>query len=99
MELDSLLADIRADQTRHPGEVGKLDHDPICDCQDSDGLKPLEVSMAGLPDSEAEASVRFKLGDAVKALRLHLVSTQSGWRIADIATSATPSLQAFLARP
>ncbi len=94
-----LLAEIRADQTRHPGAVGKLDHDPICDCQDSDGLKPFQINVTELPDSRAEASVRFKLGESVRALRLHLISTQGGWRIADVATQGMPSLRAFLAAP
>ena len=94
-----LLAEIRADQQRHPGEVGKLDHDPICDCQDSDGLQPVAVSVTDLPESQAEATVRVKLGNAVKVLHLRLVSTQTGWRIADVTTPGMPSLQAFLATP
>ena len=94
-----LLAEIRADQQRHPGEVGKLDHDPVCDCQDSDGLKPIEVTTTSLAGDQAEASVSFKLGDLVKAIRLQLVNTQAGWRVADIASPAMPSLEAFLAMP
>jgi len=39
---------IRLDQKlAGPGEIGALDGDPICDCQDSDGYRPMSAGPFG----------------------------------------------------
>jgi hypothetical protein len=92
-----LLALIRKDQAATPeGEVGTLDWDPICDCQDSDGLAVGEVVVqaAGPLRSRAMVMLRFP-GDA-SVVRLDLAAARGAWRIADIHTRRMPSLVAFL---
>ena len=91
-----LLSAIRADQTAHAGEVGRLDHDPLCDCQDSDGLRVAGVDVAQAGEGRADAAVRVSLGGLVKAVRLRLVGGAGGWRVADVSTAAMPSLVGVL---
>jgi hypothetical protein len=93
----ALLALIDQDQRTTPaGDVGALDGDPICDCQDAGGLKltGLKVSPAGA--SQARADVAFSLDGDRRRLRFDLVPTAAGWRIADIHSADTPSLVQLL---
>lgn len=92
----ALLSELRADQTAHAGEVGRLDHDPLCDCQDSDGLKLGEVEVTQAEGGRVDAAIRFKLGDVGKSVRLRLVSTPGGWRVGDVSTAAMGSLVGVL---
>ncbi len=94
-----LLAAIRADQRAHAGEVGKLDHDPLCDCQDPDGLNITAITVTSSPDGAAQASVNFRLGTVAQSARLSLTDTPVGWRVDDVETPAIPSLQKFLTTP
>jgi hypothetical protein len=92
---------IRRDQTRTPqGDVGALDGDPICDCQDPGGLRlvALDVGASGRTGAQALARIRFGR-EPVIAVRLDLVWTASGWRVADVHTKDMPSLVALLERP
>ena len=95
----TLLAEIRADQTAHAGEVGKLDHDPLCACQDSAGLKVEGITVTPLPNGSADASVRFTLGEVAKSAQLRLTDTPAGWRVDDVSTPGMPSLRRFLVTP
>jgi hypothetical protein len=94
----SLVQLIRRDQREARGEVGKLDGDPICDCQDFDGLKLTEVRIAMDADSKATAFVTLLVSSDASArnLRILLVRLAQGWRIDDIATKETPSLRKLL---
>jgi hypothetical protein len=89
-----LLRLIRRDQARTPkGEVGILDWDPICACQDPDGLRVLRVDLQ--PGSPVALTATVKLGfvGGEKAtVRLDLARRSGVWRIADIHTQETPSL-------
>jgi hypothetical protein len=92
-----LASEIRKDSAG--GEVGYLDGDPLCDCQDFSGLKPRigHVRMQGSRAAEARILLDFGTPDA-RAVSLQLVSTKQGWRVADVTTKEEPSLLAALRR-
>jgi hypothetical protein len=81
------------------GEVGPLDGDPICDCQDDAGFSHRLVSITGNARI-AVAKVRniFAPPEPRDTLvAYHLVMQDGSWRIADISTAAQPSLKRWLA--
>ncbi|MDB5720078.1 MAG: hypothetical protein JWP15_696 [Alphaproteobacteria bacterium] len=77
-----------------PEEVGLIDYDPICQCQDLADLKAAigPVKPAGPGRAMVKVSLRFGPGSDRRSLRLQLVRTAAGWRVGDIATKAQPSL-------
>jgi hypothetical protein len=92
-----LLALIRRDRANTPaGEVGILDGDPICDCQDAGGLRMtnLVVKAAGPQRAQARAVLHFP--GETRAVTLDLESVRGHWRVADVHTRATPSLAGLL---
>ena len=79
----SLTRLIRKDQHDTPkGYVGKLDFDPICSCQDSDGLelKKLTIRVIGEKNAVVDVTLRYPQPTEVQ-LQLYLVWTPAGWRI------------------
>ena len=75
------------------GEVGYLDGDPVCQCQDSAGMRPSISSVTR--QGRDKAIVRVSIGWAGEKARpatFKLVRTGSGWRIADIGSGDEPSL-------
>jgi hypothetical protein len=93
-----LVAEIREDGRLSRGEVGYMDADPLCQCQDPAGLKPRigPVRLSGR--TQASVPVDLDFGGDRRALRLTLVRTSAGWRIADIAAADEPSLLQSLRR-
>jgi hypothetical protein len=88
-----LLAAINEDSRLAKGEVGYLDGDPVCQCQDSGGMKATvtRVKMAGA--SRASVSVSIGLESYKPRLaQFSLLRTKAGWRIADVAADNEPSL-------
>ena len=92
-----LAAAIHADQTAHPGEVGKLDHDPICDCQDFDGLHLDHLSIPTATPTTAIALATFHLGATTRTVRLFLVRTPTTWQVDNVSAPYMPSLRRLLA--
>jgi len=93
----SLVQLIRRDQKQARGEVGKLDGDPICDCQDPDGLKLSSVLIADNTGHAAVAAVTLLFPpNSVTHLRLRLVLLPEGWRVDDVETTDMPSLRKLL---
>ena len=92
-----LLGLIRRDARNAHGEVGALDGDPICDCQDPDGIRlvALDVANAGPGRATAHVRVRFA-GSRREAMTLDLVSVRGRWRVDDVHTPDTPSLVGLL---
>ena len=92
-----LIALMRRDARNAHGEVGALDGDPICDCQDPDGIKlvALDVASAGPGRASARVRVRFA-GSRREAMTLDLVSVRAAWRVDDVHTRDTPSLVRLL---
>jgi uncharacterized protein DUF3828 len=91
-----LLALIREDQKRAQGEIGLLDHDPVCGCQDSGRMKTQSISVAEQSRSRARATVNLANAGETKKLDLDLTLENGRWRIADIADPDIPSLVQFL---
>lgn len=96
-----LIRLIRLDERNTPrGDVGKMDYDPICVCQDFDGLQLKEVRIAKDTEGTATAFVTLFFGppadSSVVKLRLRLIWVPQGWRIDDIETKETPSLKKYL---
>ncbi len=92
-----LLGLIRRDERNAHGEVGALDGDPICDCQDPDGIRlvDLDVTTAGPGRATARARVRFA-GARRETMILDLVTVRGRWRVDDVHTPDTPSLVRLL---
>jgi len=91
-----LLRLIRRDQQLTPkGDVGALDGDPICDCQDPGSLSNVRVSVRPTGPRRARASVAFDL-DGARSAALDLVAEKGAWRVDDVHTSDTPSLAGLL---
>jgi hypothetical protein len=87
-----LVAAIDEDRRLSGDEVGFLDGDPVCDCQDPAGLRATILALT--PSGRAAAAVRVALrfGDDRRLLTLRLTRTAAGWRIADVATPDSASL-------
>jgi hypothetical protein len=79
----TLAAAIREDSSG--GEVGYLDGDPLCDCQDYDRISARILSIRRPNDHAANVRIHVTLGPKeARELRLNLVLARSGWRIADV---------------
>src|SRR5690349_11349735 len=71
---DNLAKEIRLDSAG--GEVGYLDGDPLCDCQDVSGLKPRVESVQTHGKRVADAKIILDFGtDDARTVSLHLVLT------------------------
>lgn len=92
-----LLALIRRDQATTPsGDVGILDGDPICDCQDPGGLKVRRLTLTAQGRQRARAKIILGFPGGTRTVELDLVANSAGWRISDIHTAETPSLVRLL---
>lgn len=91
-----LTALIRQDEKLADGEVGALDGDPVCDCQDPGGMKAKVLSVASSGPSAAAAKVELRFPDGPRQMTLDLVLTKDGWRIHDTHTKDAPSLVKLL---
>ncbi|HEU0099280.1 MAG TPA: hypothetical protein VFQ67_10945 [Allosphingosinicella sp.] len=87
-----LVAAIREDQRLSKDEVGYMDADPLCQCQDPTGLKPRIGEVRSSGRAAASVKVGLDFGSDRRELRLALVRTARGWRVADVATVDEPSL-------
>jgi hypothetical protein len=94
-----LVAEIRRDWRLSREEVGYMDADPLCQCQDATRLRAAIGDVRASAGRVATARVRIDFGGSDRRdLRLKLIRTGAGWRIADIATADEPSLRAGLKR-
>jgi len=90
------VAALAEDRRLFTGEVGFIDADPICQCQDPGGMKA-DLGAVREAGARAEVSVRLRFGAAdVRRIRLKLVRLAAGWRVADIAADDEPSFLADL---
>lgn len=94
-----LVAAIREDRKLSQDEVGYMDADPLCQCQDAAGLRAAigDARLSGRKGATVQVGVTFGGSDR-RDLRLELVRAAAGWRISDIATADEPSLLAGLRR-
>lgn len=93
----SLLARLHNDQIKSKGEVGAMDSDPICQCQDWESFKVLSMHAQIKAPDRALGDVTFK-PDPESTVNVHfdLVRENGAWKIHDLSTHDTPSLQAYL---
>ena len=88
-----------------PGEMGAIDADPVCSCQDPTGMKATvgEIVMTGPGKATVKVKLQWPLPpdpipdqipDYTRNETLHLVMTGAGWRIADIGSGGAD--QGFL---
>ena len=92
----ALLRLIRVDQARAGGEVGALDHDPLCACQDFT-ISRLSVHGRRIAADRARFDVRFDNAGTATLIGLELVQLPGvGWRVSDVHNPLTPSLEAYL---
>lgn len=79
-----LLGAIKEDARLAHGEVGYVDGDPICQCQDTDGLHA-KVAKVTTQGAKALAEVVLDFTDSTaRRVKFSLVRTGAGWRIADV---------------
>ena len=89
----ALLAAINEDSKLAKGEVGYLDGDPVCQCQDTAGLHAAITNLRLQGKDRASVDVSIDLqGYEARLATLSLVHTRQGWRIADIGSADEPSL-------
>lgn len=88
----AFVAAAKEDWRLSRGEVGFLDADPLCQCQDASGMKAeiARVERRGPAAAEARLRLRFP-GPEVRDVRLQLVLTRAGWRVGDIAAEGEAS--------
>jgi hypothetical protein len=88
-----LLAAINEDSRLAKGEVGYLDEDPVCQCQDTGGMHPAVTSVReqGLDKAIVQVSLGWE-GEKPRPVKFSLVRTRDGWRIADVSSADEPSL-------
>ncbi|HEY0413266.1 MAG TPA: DUF3828 domain-containing protein [Allosphingosinicella sp.] len=93
----ALVAAIREDRRLSRDEVGFMDADPLCECQDPGGMRPLVEAVSEPTRGTATVRVTLRFGPADRRdLSLRLVRLAAGWRIADVASTDQPSLLADL---
>ena len=80
-----------------PGEVGVLDGDPICSCQDWDGIWNLKIDVRMLANDRAKADVSFALfapkagaDRDFRSLEMTLTGSGNQWRIDNILDKTDP---------
>jgi hypothetical protein len=86
----------RAADATPADEVGALDGDPICDCQDSGGIRMADLKLTAGSRDRATATVRLRFPNEFRTLRLDLIAVDGHWRVGDVHTKDTPSLVAYL---
>jgi hypothetical protein len=98
----SLIALFDEDARLAHGEVGALDGDPLCDCQDDGGMTFKIASVRSVDPARASAAVVRSYPDSkppeVKTITLDLAMTKRRWRVYDVRSKDTPSLRALLTR-
>jgi hypothetical protein len=88
-----LASAINEDQRLADGEVGFLDGDPLCDCQDTGGMRARIVALNSKHGfASSRISVSFAEGPDRRDIRIKLILTRAGWRIADVRTPDRTSL-------
>ncbi len=91
-----MMALLKHDRDKSNGEVGAMDSDPVCRCQDWEAIKvtALHVTMQGANAASADVTIS-DIGD-VQKIHFSLVWSKDGWRVHDIGAKGEPSLIAYL---
>jgi hypothetical protein len=97
----ALVALIRdSDRLTPEGDAPPLDGDPICDCQDAEGMRAKigAIRATGRTSATARVDITFAAvkPPEVRRLNFDLVQSRGQWRVHDIHSKDMPSLRAFL---
>ena len=89
-----LVAALNEDARLAHGAVGHVDGDPICQCQDPDGLQAtvIQVSPNGSAKAKVQVSIRLR-GYEARPATFSLIMTKAGWRIDDVSSPDEPSFR------
>jgi hypothetical protein len=94
-----MLEWLHQDQVKSKGEVGALDSDPVCQCQDWEHLKVNSVQSVSRGPGTATVEVSFEDGSGKdrwhQTVRYDLVQAGGAWKIHDIHSHDLPSLIAL----
>jgi hypothetical protein len=92
----AMLALMRREAASTPkDEVGALDGDPICNCQDYE-ITSVDVKVTQTGPTTARADVFFVNLGRRQLVSLDLVLLGRRWRVDDVHSQGTPSLVALL---
>jgi hypothetical protein len=91
----AFLGLVRRDEDLAKGEVGILDYDPICGCQDFD-ISNVRIKTNPAGKNKLEADVHFTNFGSEVIIGFALEGDGIRWRIADIRSKSTPSLYKYL---
>jgi hypothetical protein len=91
-----MIAAFREDSKLANGEVGFVEADPLCQCQDDHGLQPKVVSVTIKGPNAADAVVNLQFPGETRTITLHLVPVNGAWRIYDLSIAETKSYRADL---
>ena len=91
------LLDLMRREAAHtpPGDVGALDGDPICNCQDFE-ITAVQVTVKPAGKDKAQADVAFLNFGGKQSVKLDLVFVGGRWRVDDVHADGTPSLVGLL---
>lgn len=80
----ALVSLLRREQQLSGGEVGFIDADWICQCQDYANLRLGDLRVTPRGRDRAAADVRFTIDGGPYHVRLLLLRTPRGWRVEDV---------------
>jgi hypothetical protein len=91
---------MKADEKALKGELGDIDGDWVCDCQDWESISATVTVDQATPTTAKATSVFHDKTDTGPPKRdtFDLVKTPDGWRIHDIGTGTDPSLRLVLTK-
>jgi hypothetical protein len=91
------IALMKADEKALKGELGDIDGDWLCDCQDFESITAVVTVQSATPtDAKATAVFTDTMDGKPKTDTFELVKTPAGWRIHDMGTPDQPSLRKVL---
>jgi len=96
---NAMLALLAADTKALNGDLGVIDGDWLCDCQDFVSLKAIVVVQSATPTTAkatAQVSDTGMPGEAARRASFDLVKQNGTWRIHDMADGTDPSLRTQL---
>jgi hypothetical protein len=87
-----LAAALAEDSHLFKNEVGYVDADPVCQCQDADGVTGNVEKITSQGAGRAAARVMIGFTDSTpRRVTFSLVRTAGGWRIDDVSSPDEPS--------
>lgn len=92
---------IKKDQTSAgAGEVGRLDFEPLCNCQDTGAIQGVTIADAdGKPSQWLTLQIAWQDHSPTTPILLHFIQEDGQWRVDEVISSDIPSLRTFLSAP